>query len=703
MKLGGCQSPGRYDKRLVNDALTGKNHLMFFCRLDEAQVLFMRKRSSDNYKFLIILAVQQAYIDKKTFDRCARIAREAEDKPRAIVEFLNRGFLNKVQFNRLLELYQIFLTRQDKIRFGELAIALKYLSPGAVETALEKQKELQEKTGQRKKIGDILVAWKKISPKQRNLILLKQQRDLSVKPSKLSVPMREIHGQGVVLLLQEDGLKAFVKKKGPDLPDAGSVVDFMSDNGVTYGIVSRYKMAQFLESTEKRLFLVAHGTPVKESRDAFVEYLFAESFLTSGSRRDDGTMDFRDRGMLPMVGPGDVLARKHPPVEGEAGVNIFGEPIHPCPVRDLDLKAGEGTALSEDGMAVHAADKGFPKKDMAGCVSVVQQYHIQGDVGYGTGHIEFEGDVVVTGTVKPGFRVQCRALTADAVEGGFITCAGDVFVRNGILESTIHSRGNVAAVFVTRSDISCLGDMIVAREVLDSMVVINGSCRMETGRILSSDVTAKQGVWVKTVGSKGARNSVLTAGVSKYAEREMNRVEGLAKLNQETLDLRITDKESVEAAEQDFAAWQSEMAAVRARLEKNIRSLEGEGLLTPAKAALVETCKRQLKAIIRQIHDGQADARRLNRLTEDLDGEVAAISKENNTLIHEMLSLKKMVNQNPSSPVIRISGKVESGTKLCGCHAHTVVKESVSHVRVSEVRQEAAFNSENWVLTLAPG
>ncbi len=48
----------------------------------------------------MILAFQQEFIDKKTFDRCGKLAQKADNKPRAVIEFLNQGHMKKPQFQQ---------------------------------------------------------------------------------------------------------------------------------------------------------------------------------------------------------------------------------------------------------------------------------------------------------------------------------------------------------------------------------------------------------------------------------------------------------------------------------------------------------------------------------------------------------------------------------------------------------------------------
>ena len=657
----------------------------------------------------MILAFQLEFIDKDTLDRCGKVARGVDDKLRAVIEFLNQGRMKKSQFSRLLELYKIFLTRQEKLRFGELAVALKFVPPSTVEVTLKKQLEILKK-GKKLKIGELFVAAGVITAKQRDLILLKQQRDFSTRLKKVSASqadMKKIKGDAISLFIQSDALKAFIRKNDRELamPNPEDVHGFMATHGVTYGLAPTEDIFRFLSTATSKdnLFLVAQSTPMVQSKDAFVEYLFDDAFLTSGSQKEDGTIDFKDRGAMPMVNPGDKLAKKHLPVEGVSGINVFGEAIDPFPAGDQEMAVGDGAKVSGDGMTVVAAVKGFPKKDMTGCVSVVQLYHIKGDVGYKTGHVEFDGDVVVSGTVKPGFKVKCHSLNADAIEGAQITCEGNVIVNKGVLESRIFSRGSISAAYVNQSDINCLGDMIVAREILDSRIVLNGCCRVDNGRILSSDVTAREGIRVMNVGSQGARNTVITAGVSKYAEEEMKRVNALAEQNQTEFDLKISDKEAVESLETELATWQKKIKGVRQKLEKMIRNLEAQKPMTPVKETLIATHKKQLDSLIRHTSDNQADTHKLSKLTEDVREELAEISKVNQTVVGEMMVLRKMNNQSETVPRIMISGKVQSGTKLCGCHSQTIIQKTCHHVRAKEIQTTGENNKTTWSITLVPG
>ncbi len=86
-----------------------------------------------------------------------------------------------------------------------------------------------------------------------------------------------------------------------------------------------------------------------------------------------------------------------------------------------------------------------------------------------------------------------------------------------------------------------------------------------------------------------------------------------------------------------------------------------------------------------------------------MKGELDAISQMNQTVVNEMMVLKKMNTQSEAVPVIKIRGKVQSGTKLCGHHSQLTVPKSISHVHVKEIQSTDKNNKRVWSMVLAPG
>ncbi|MCP4023451.1 MAG: DUF342 domain-containing protein [Desulfobacteraceae bacterium] len=721
-----------------------------------------KKTSSQQYKYLIILALHQGFIDKKTVAQCQAVAEKAEDKIKAIITIFKKNGLSDQKCRHILELYKIFMVRQTNLRFGSLASTFMFIEEREVIAALEKQKEISKKKGERKKIGQILIEAGNLTEKQRDLILLKQQRDFSIKimrdtakidalkkkrieensvaqalgdpsvttadnkassiradqePSKrdkqnaIHQPMSEFPLKEIVLKIQNDALKAFLFKpemiKGNNLPDVTEILDFLKEKGVFIGIADEESIKKFLTPAYPRntLFGVAQGKPANESQDASIEYFFSEHFLTAGTMQKNGAMDFKDRGLVPIIKEGTVLAIKTPARTGDNGTNIYGEEIFSEIAMDLDMSCGDGAAFSEDQLEIHATKNGFPKKDITGCVSVVQEYTIDGDVDYRTGHIEFDGNITISGTIKPGFKVSGNMVTADSIEGGIVASEGDVIIAKGILDAQVCSRGNISAAFVHHSEIICMKDIGVNQEILDSKIVSDGTITVSRGKVLSSQITSKEGVFLQHVGTTAAKASIITAGISDYAQMEVDRVNTLIKKRQEILDLKYSDKKNLEKGKADFQSQIMDTETIKNKSLAMIKDLEDSAQEedSPIKQKMLENHKKHMENIDEQLREFKDQTNQIDKDLHDIKEQISYFTKAVTKHVQEVLVLKKVNKEGAAPPKIEIQGQILGGTKLCGRHSFTFVKDTMSRIRVQEVELDMADGEPQvWELSINP-
>ena len=66
-------------------------------------------------------------------------------------------------------------------------------------------------------------------------------------------------------------------------------------------------------------------------------------------------------------------------------------------------------------------------------ISVLNVYHVPGNVGYATGNIDFAGSVVIRGDIENGFVVKAEGdvTVGGNVEGGSIYADGNITIRGG--------------------------------------------------------------------------------------------------------------------------------------------------------------------------------------------------------------------------------------------------------------------------------
>jgi len=142
-------------------------------------------------------------------------------------------------------------------------------------------------------------------------------------------------------------------------------------------------------------------------------------------------------------------------------------------------------------------------------------------VDFNTGHVIFDKNVYITGSIKNGFRVEAIDVVAKTVDGGIIKAQGDVFIQNGITESVIEAKGNIKAGFMHRSKVACMGDMTIVKEIVDTEIFLEGTFEMNRGRVYTSSIMAKGGAKIYRIGSEKSGPSTIMVGASGYLEKKL--------------------------------------------------------------------------------------------------------------------------------------------------------------------------------------
>jgi len=143
--------------------------------------------------------------------------------------------------------------------------------------------------------------------------------------------------------------------------------------------------------------------------------------------REDGSVDMRDFGALASVEKGTLLATQIPATNGTDGFNVLGDTLPAKPGGTFQLTAGEGTEISSSNpLQLIATLSGCPSEINNG-LRVDDIFTID-EVSVKSGHIEFEGSVVVSKSVAPGMKIIAK---------------GDVTILGSVESAEIQTKGNI--------------------------------------------------------------------------------------------------------------------------------------------------------------------------------------------------------------------------------------------------------------------
>lgn len=337
-------------------------------------------------------------------------------------------------------------------------------------------------------------------------------------------------------------------------------------------------------------YLVATGWDPAPGRDGQVEYTVTVSQEFRPQARRDGGVDFHSVATIPDVRTGQLLAVLVPPTAGTPGRTVRGEAIPAEPGADATLPTGENVTASEDGRRLYAAIDGLLEVT-AEKVSVRPDFVVPGDVDLETGSISFSGDVVVRGSVQPGFRVHAggRVVVMGDVEDGEVQSESLVWVRGAVVgeHSVVRSAGDVKVRTVHHGRIEARRSVYVEREAHEATILAGVDLVFEgaRNRISGGSVWAGHQVVAGEVGAVGGIATRINVGIDPFTaelleallteqsehERTFERVQlAVAPFKQrpEVLAALASDRRTaVERLVTIASSLQAQLAGIRERIE----------------------------------------------------------------------------------------------------------------------------------------
>ncbi len=520
------------------------------------------------------------------------------------------------------------------------------------------------------------------------------------------------------LTFSKNKTTAFIKLKAIDAHEItlSQVKQFLEKNKIITGLKEDPMIEAWLfkATPEDDPFCIAQGRDPKYPKNSKLEYFFSTDFLHAGKIDPDGSINYMDRGDIPQVAENVLLAEKIPPEAGLNGVDVFGNELFVENPEDLTFSSGPGTRLSEDGLKIYSTKVGQPHLDVMGNLSVCPELHFKKNIDFETGNIDFDGNVIVNGCVKQGFKIKCASLSAREIQGAQIDITGDLNVSLGIVDTElIYVKGSVQAYYVHNSKINAFGDLIVQKEIVDSKIYISGACINKNGAIINSEISAKMGIQAGRIGTQSATPSKLTVGVDEHVNRLMADVNSKMTIHNNGINELVSEFSDLEKENQRLHTDISKQSYIQERSQLELKNLKKKQADMKA-SGNITACQKTLE-IFQKILNTITNAKKSIDKTFDRQDEIAlVISQKKDKIIHfqdlnkKLLDDKKRIlefsdRKNPL-PEISITRKIESGTRIFTANSSLILKNSSSRCRIKEFPEspEAAGESLLYKIRVSP-
>lgn len=241
----------------------------------------------------------------------------------------------------------------------------------------------------------------------------------------------------------------------------------LKEAGIRFGIESEKveELAALPESRWPDDVVVAVGKTGRAAGDVKIvrHYETVKKVEVQG-----GAANFFNLGYGVDVHAGQLLAEQDVDIEGEKGMNVYGEdiaPSRPSSTQTLGFNAGVSVEKKAGFTRFYARIDGVLLNRELDQLQVIPELVLDEAVGPRTGHLNLRAPICVRGDVLAGFSV--RSLSSIKIEGGVETGAtveagSRLEIGRGVSEKAhLRSAGDMDLKFASGARIECGGDLRV--------------------------------------------------------------------------------------------------------------------------------------------------------------------------------------------------------------------------------------------------
>ena len=373
---------------------------------------------------------------------------------------------------------------------------------------------------------------------------------------------------------------------------------------------------------DERIVLIAEGRPAQPGRDAAFDWVVdVGDEKKIGKVLEDGSIDFRERNLITVVQENDMLGRLVPPQPGVVGKDVFGNELRPPSPVNIEVVTDSRIYAEpeDDGVIAFFAEIGGGISTSTKEKKVNERLsrrinigvnpisNIEGDIDYSTGNIEFNGDVVIGGSVQPQFSV--RATGSVTIEGyvevgAYITAGKDIIVKRGVIGATTElvAGEDIMTKYIQEATVRAGGNVRVGSYMFNAsvratgQVVVTGKGEGKSRALVGGLIWGARGILAKSIGSPYNTSTKLVAGIDPES---VNRSEQIRANMQTCNEKQRTMLERIGVPSLDVALIKQKLAFCRSPKDKQ------KILMMVKRIAKVAELEQSLQKELEEIADVQ--------------------------------------------------------------------------------------------------
>ncbi|WP_144700740.1 DUF342 domain-containing protein [Fictibacillus phosphorivorans] len=419
--------------------------------------------------------------------------------------------------------------------------------------------------------------------------------------------------------LENRETEALLLKKGVEIPSCEvtfpRLLAWIESKGIRHGIRNEV-LSLVAENLESFVFPaeIANGKLPRDGESArLIPSLTNEKKIDTD---ENVKLNFKRLFTIPTAEFGEIVARKQNATEGIPGISVFGKVIPSKKGKDLAVKNGENTVYNESEQCVYASASGevtFQNNR----VNIYPVYRVDGDVSLKTGHIDFVGNVHITGDIPSGFKISAKGdvRVEGVVEAADIISDGSVIIGGGVLgqgKGTVRCGGDFTSLYISQGNVYAKGTIRVEQTILHSHCEAGSTitCTSGKGNISGGTCIAGKGISANNIGNETNSKTLLYIKTNDRMEKEIIHHEqkilelekNLEKLNHLKIVLiqKNTEQQTINRIVNTISQSQQEISAHRTEIEKYKNSLQSSininGTLHPNVEISIGKYKRKIQS-----------------------------------------------------------------------------------------------------------
>jgi uncharacterized protein (DUF342 family) len=252
--------------------------------------------------------------------------------------------------------------------------------------------------------------------------------------------------------------------------------------------------------------LIAKGLAPVHGEDGDIQYLFEIALEAHPKERDDGTVDYRDLGLIENAKKGQLLCKIKLATKGTDGMTVMGRKMMAIAGRPVDSPMGSNTGFNQEQTELQATADGYISVN-GKKVNVISTFVVGNDVDNSIGNIKFVGSVQINGNVLEGFSVEADGdiSIGGVVEGANIKSGGNIVIRGGAIgrgRSIIECKGNLNSTFLENCKVF-IGGNLKAENIMNCYIKCGLNIELSglRSKIIGGQCIAGQNITASIIGS----------------------------------------------------------------------------------------------------------------------------------------------------------------------------------------------------------